>query len=158
METNVLEVFERKLTKTEIKSMAQNAIDNVKENGNPLQLAETLSAIELFVKEVKADESFKDYVREEVTKNEKCFVSKSGAKIELAETGTKYDFLKCNDEAYTSLLKGIESLTETIKTRETFLKAVPIEGMDIVTIEGEVVKIFPPSKSSTSSYKITLAK
>jgi len=45
-----------------------------------------------------------------------------------------------------------------IKNRETFLKAVPIHGLDIINEDGEVLKIYPPNKSSTSSVKCTIQK
>lgn len=155
---NGLEVFEKSLTKTKIKSMAQQAIERVREDGNPLQVAEAISAMEHFIKEVKADESFKDYVREEVINNQKCFVSKSGAKIELAETGTKFDFSQCNDMVYIDLNIELDFLKIKIEERQKFLKALPESGIQKVEEDGEVVLLYPPSKSSVSSYKITLSR
>src|SRR6185312_11008146 len=156
METTItaLEVFKQGLTKSAIKSMAQNAIESVKETGNILQVAEALSAMETFIKEVKADESFKEYTREEIGKYPRGFVSPSGAKLEWAETGTKYCFDKCNDPVHERLQEELEEISESLKKREAFLKTVPIEGMDFRHGD-ELVTIYPPSKSSTSSYKVT---
>lgn len=157
--SNYLEVFESKLTKSEIKSMAVNVVNNVKESGNPLQVAEALSAMELFIKEVKADEGFKDYVREEISKNEKCFVSKSGAKLELAETGSKYDFSMCGDIEMEMLETEANRFSALLKQRQDFLKTIPQSGLVVTDKEsGDTYEIYPPSKTSTSSYKITLAK
>jgi hypothetical protein len=43
-----------------------------------------------------------------------------------------------------------------LKEREAFLKAIPKAGQDIITPEGEVVNIFPPSKSSITSVTVKL--
>lgn len=144
------------LSKVKIKEVALIAVQSVLDEGSPLEIAEALSSMELFIKEVKANERFKEYVREELEKVKK-FTSASGAKIELAETGTKYDFSKCNDEALVNLYTTKEGIELNIKSRETFLKSLPLSGQDIITEEGEAVKIYPPSKSSTSSYKVTLS-
>lgn len=154
-----LEVFETGLTKSAIKSMAQSAIDAVKEEGNPLKIAEAISAMELFIKEVKADEDFKDYTREEISKYPKGYVSPSGAKLECIESGVKYDYSQCGDTIHAMYSQQLMSVQNTLKEREAFLKSVPIEGL-IITDEmtGEVVRIFPPSKSSISTYKVSLLK
>lgn len=153
-----LELFETGLRKSDLKVMAGNAVDSVLEKGNVLQVAEALSAMELFVKEVKDDSRFKELVRDEACKTPKGFVSNSGAKIELVETGTSYDFSKCNDSELLSLEASLSKVKENLEKRKSFLKTVPLSGLDIITEDGEAIKIYPPSKTSTSSYKITLAK
>lgn len=146
------------LSKVKIKEVALLAVQSVLEQGNPLEIAESLSSMELFIKEVKGDEKFKDYVREELEKN-KNFVTSSGAKIELAETGTKYCFDKCNDFELEKLNVDLEEAKAKVDARQKFLKALPIEGMEILNKgTGELEKVYPPSKSSTSSYKVSLAK
>ena len=162
MQTNqltVLEHFEKGLTKTEIKSIANETVLSLLEGGNPLLVAEAISAMETFIKEVKDNPEFKSYVREEAEKYPKGFVSGSGAKIEIAETGTKYDYSQCGDTEWKILDSQIKNLKEAISEREKFLKAIPASGIEQLNKEtGEVSTIYPPSKSSTSSYKITLAK
>jgi hypothetical protein len=152
-----LELFEKGLTKTDIHCMAQNAIDAVLEQGNALKVGEALSAMEAFIKEIKGDDRFKDYVREECAKYPKGYISPSGAKVELAETGTKYDFSKCDDPIYEMYSQKLLSVQNSLKEREAFLKTVPLEGLEI-RFEDELIRVFPPSKSSISSYKITLSK
>ena len=154
-----LELFEQGLTKTVIKSMAQQAIESVKETGNVLKVAEAISAMEAFIKEVKADESFKEYAREEISKYPKGYTSNSGAKLECIEAGTKYDYSQCGDTVHAMYSQQLMSVQNSLKDREKFLQAVPLEGMLITDeLTGETCKIYPPSKSSTSSYKITLAR
>lgn len=162
MQTNqltVLEVFEKGLTKSEIKSIANETVLSLLEGGRPLLMAEAISAMEVFVKEVKDNPEFKSYVREEAEKYPKGFVSQSGAKIELAEVGTKYDYSQCGDVEWEMMDAEMKSLKEKISEREKFLKNLPGAGIEQLNKEtGEVTRIYPPSKSSTSSYKITLAK
>jgi hypothetical protein len=50
------------------------------------------------------------------------------------------------------------SLDEQIKDREKFLKSIPTEGIEIVDMDGVVKRVYPPSKSSTSSVKTTISK
>ncbi len=153
-----LQLFEQGLTKTQIKSMAEKAVEGVKENGNVLQVAEALSAMELFIKEVKGMDEFKNYAGEEIEKH-KVFKSASGAKIELIEAGVTYDYSKCNDTELELLESNLNGAKESLKTRQDFLKNIPIEGIDVVEpYTGEVIHIYPPSKTSTSSYKVSLAK
>ena len=154
-----IEEFSKGLTKSEIKERAANVVKNVLENGNPLQIAEGLSAMEAYIKEIKDSKEFKDYVREETVKHGKTYISPSGAKIEIIEAGTSYDFNNCGDNEIDILESQMVGLKDLIDKRKTFLKNLPIEGIDHLNkATGELEKIFPPSKSSTSSYKITLAK
>ena len=147
------------LTKTQVKIAAEQSITDLLETGNILQAAEAISAMEAFIKEVKADKRYTEYVREEVEKHGKAFTSPSGSKIELAETGTKYDFSKCNDFLLPRLNQQSEEIDAKIKEREAFLKSIPESGISVIDEEtGESVSVYHPSKTSTSSYKVTLAK
>lgn len=146
------------ITKSEIKAAATVAVENVLEDGNPLEVAESLSAMEDFIKSVKADKRFTEYVREETVKHGKVYNSASGTKIEIAETGTKYEFSVCGDIILDEMEQKLMSIENDVKARKDFLKTLPISGMDIITPDGEAIKVFPPSKTSTSSYKVTLAK
>lgn len=145
------------LTKTQIKIIAQNSVNELLNNGNILEAAEMISVMETFIKEVRASKEFTDYVRDEVSKNGKDITNPSGAKIELAETGVKYDFSNCGDHQLQMLQQQLESIETSIDERKKFLKTLPTSG--IVIVDGdEVYLVYPPSKSSTSSYKITLCK
>lgn len=145
------------LTKTQIKIVAQNSVNELLNNGNVLEAAEMISVMETFIKEVRASKEFTDYVRDEVSKNGKDITNPSGAKIELAETGVKYDFSNCGDHQLQMLQQQLESIETSIDERKKFLKTLPTSGIEIVDGD-EVYRVYPPSKSSTSSYKITLCK
>lgn len=154
--TEVLKVYSG-LKKSEISNLANVAVESLLESGNVLEVAESLSAMEEFIKSVKGDKRFTEYVREETTKFGKQFSSASGAKIELAEVGTKYDFNVCADPELQRWEQQLTSAEDMVKKRKDFLKTIPVEGIEIIT-DDEVVRVYPPAKSSTSSYKITLAK
>jgi hypothetical protein len=115
--------------------------------------------MESFVKEVKGNKQYIDFVRDEIAKHGKVANTGSGTKIELAEVGTKYDFSQCEDPTLLELERKINYLDSELANRKDFLKTVPLSGL-LVTDEttGETYKVYPPSKTSTSSYKVTIAK
>lgn len=156
-EREYLPAIQTGLSKTQINTLAEKAVTDLLENGFVLQAAEALSAIEEFVKLVKKDVRYLSFVRDELAKNKGKFQTNSGAKIEAAEVGTKYDYSQCNDPILRDLNKTLAETNEAVKEREAFLKAVPEKGIEI-RHDDELVTIYPPSKSSTSSYKLTLAK
>lgn len=107
---------------------------------------------------IPEDKEFTSMVRDEVAKHGKAAITSRGVKIELAETGTSYDFSQCNDPELVTLEAEALLATEKLKARKDFLKTIPAKGVEIVTGEGEVLTIYPPAKSSKSSYKVTLPK
>lgn len=147
------------LTKTSIKTLAVQFTENILENGGAMEAAEALSAVENFVKEVKTSDKLKDAIRSEIELNGKSYTLPSGAKLELAETGSKYDFSQCNDADLVYMEQRMADLEEQLKQRKDMLKNLPLQGIDMaMQTTGEVVTIYPPSKTSTSSYKVTLCK
>lgn len=153
----MLPVLTTGLTKTQIKIIAQSSINELMSNGRILEAAEALTVMENFIKEVRSSKEFTEYVREEVAKNGKDITNPSGAKIELAETGTKYDYSGCNDTALIEVESNLVEIESLISDRKAWLKTIPAEGMEVV-IGDEIVRVYPPTKTSTSSYKITLSK
>jgi hypothetical protein len=154
-----LPVISAGYTKTQLKIAADNVVNDIIENGNALPAAEALSAMESFVKEVKGNKQYIEFVRDEIAKHGKSANTGSGTKIELAEVGTKYDFKQCEDPTLLELQRRIDALDAELSSRKDFLKTVPYSGL-LVTDEttGETYKVYPPSKTSTSSYKVTIAK
>lgn len=78
-----------------------------------------------------------------------------GFNVTIGETGARYYFDNCNDPVYNELTEQLKELTDKIKERETFLKGVKT-AMPIVSLDGEVVTIYPPAKKSTTSAKFQL--
>jgi hypothetical protein len=107
---------------------------------------------------IPEDKELINMLRDEVTKYGKSFTTPRGVKFELAETGTAYDFSQCNDPELALLEQQAKELTEKVKARKEFLKTVPSKGLEVHAGEGELVTVYPPSKSSKSSYKVILPK
>ena len=146
------------ISKSQLKIMADMSLQEIFENGKIIEAAEALSVMETFIKELRSNKQFSDYVREEISKNGKQLETNS-AKIELAETGVKYSFDNCGDPIYQQLEQQLQSIEADLKDRKEFLKTVPMSGLSIMNEQtGEVSMIYPPSKQSTSTYKITLKK
>lgn len=108
---------------------------------------------------IEPDKEFINYLREQITQNgeKSIYKSQRGVKFENAETGTSYDFSKCADPILAELEAHEAEAREAVKARREFLKNVPAEGLEILQGD-ELIKIFPPSKSSKSSVKVSLPK
>lgn len=154
---SAIEIFEQGLTKKDVAQMVEKSIGHILETGEVLKVAEAISAMEHFIKGVKEDVRFKDYVREETSKYPKGFVSNSGAKIECIEGGVKYDYSGCSDIEWETMDAEMKGLKARIAEREKFLKNLPIEGIE-VRFQDELIHVFPPAKTSSSTFKVTLAK
>ena len=147
-----------KITKTDIKTISNNMVADILNNGHIIESADALNKMETLIKEIKSNPDWIDYLREQVAMNGASVITSSGTKLELAEVGIKYDFSKCGDEMLNDLLAEQQRIDELVKERQTFLKTIPVSGIDVVTISGELVRLYPPSRSSTSSIKTTIAK
>ena len=141
-----------------------------------INTAELLKFMEEVIKEVKGktdesgEHSFVDLVRDEIkanSENGKDHISKYGTKLELAETGTKYTFDKCEDPLWKYYKDESAKLDKKMKAREAFLKTIDptvhASGMPVGNIPNpdtgelyENVTIYPAIKTSTSSYKQSL--
>jgi hypothetical protein len=147
-----------KITKSDIKTISNNMVADILNNGHIIESADALNKMETLIKEIKSNPDWIDYLREQVAMNGASVITSSGTKLELAEVGIKYDFTKCGDEMLNDLLAEQQRIDELVKERQTFLKTIPVSGIDVVTISGELVRLYPPSRSSTSSIKTTIAK
>ena len=146
------------MTKTQIKVVSETIIQDLLNNGNIINAIDSLAKMEFLIKELKSSKELIDYAREEIAKFGKSVTTESGTKIELAETGTKYDYSVCNDDVVVDLYSEKAFIESKIKEREAFLKTISPSGIDVVNENGELVKLYPPSKSSTSSLKTTISK
>jgi hypothetical protein len=107
---------------------------------------------------IPEDKELISMIRDEVGKYGKTYTTPRGVKFELAETGTSYDFSKCDDPELAKLEQQSKVLSDKLKERKEFLKTVPSKGLEIHNGDGELVTVYPPSKSSKSSYKVSLPK
>jgi len=156
----MLPVITNELSKTQIKTIADQTAQDIINNGKDVILiADTIAKIELFIKELKATPEYLDYLILEVSKYGKGMTTSTGTKLELAEVGTKYDFSKCNDAEIIQMEYDLILLEERIKDRKDFLKSIDKSGIQTIGEgTGEVITLYPPSKTSKSSVKTTIIK
>lgn len=143
-------------TKDQISMFVHKTVQEVKAgNVNALQLKAQLKCFEKVAEAIDKETKF-EQLTERMKYKEKT-IELYGAKIEVAEVGTKYDYSVCNDPCWNELNENIEKLAEAKKQRETFLKSIsqPIGITDEFT-QGETVVINPPVKSSTTGLKFTI--
>jgi hypothetical protein len=140
------------LSKKEIAQLADQSVSNVLEEGNVFQVAEALAAMEEFVKNVRKDERFVEFLREELTKHRGRLTTHSGARIEICEAGVSYDY-SSNGE-WRGLDEQIKILTEQRKAVEEKLRKLSPGRMAVDPETGEVLE--GPIKTSKSTYRITL--
>lgn len=108
--------------------------------------------------EREGDKEFKNYILDLIKKENGKYISPRGAKFEIMDNaGTKYHYENCNDPVLVDYINRLIVLEAQIKNRQEFLKTVPVSGMEIRE-EDELIKVYPPYKTSTTAYKITLPK
>ena len=154
-----LQLINQEFTKSQIKLVADNLIQNLLDKGgNVLDVAKSLANASEFIDLVRKNPDFIDYVRTEVSKYGKEYKSDTGTKIELFDSA-KNNFENCGDAEWEMLNQQLASIKQQISDREKFLKSLPESGEEIVCkITGEIKKVYPPYKTYNSTYKITIAK
>src|SRR3990167_489829 len=95
---------------------------------DPLHMSIYLKTMEKIIKGIQA--KIKASALTEADKYGKSFDFR-GAKIDVSELGTKYDYTNCKDIVWNDLTKKITELTERRKEREAMLKTVK-EPMTLV--------------------------
>jgi len=152
--SSILALFET--TKSERLAFVNSIIESVIEGKvDPLQAHLQVKAMEEIIKTITDNPVYKDAILDEAMKYGKTF-TRHNAEVQIKEVGVKYDYSNCGDPTYELLAKLKADIDAQLKEREAFLKAIPKAGQDIITPEGEVVNIFPPSKSSITSVTVKL--
>jgi hypothetical protein len=154
----MLPLIQKDYNKQELAKIADNCLNELLDNGRILETHEFITKMEFFIKKLKDNPEYYNYLSYEVAKYGSAHTTSTGTKMELAEVGVKYDYVFCEDDTYNELVVKRMSLDEQIKDREKFLKSIPTEGIEIVDMDGIVKRVYPPSKSSTSSVKTTISK
>lgn len=136
------------LSKQQNTSLADAIIRKVEQGEvNPLTAFLQIKSIEDVCK--KAKEGINQWSLEEAQKHGVRSFDYQGAKVEISELGTKYDFSSCGDVIW-------ESLKQQLKDRESFLKTIK-EPIEMVNPDGgEIYRVHAPVKRSTTGLKITL--
>lgn len=150
--TTDLSLFET--TKAERQDFAQSVVNSLKEgNSDPLKVHLQVKCLEDLIKQITTHPEYKELTLDEANKYGKSF-DLHNAKFEIKEMGVKYDYSNCGDPIYDELLQKLVSLEKDIKDRQAFLKAVK-PGTEIL-IEDEVIVLYPPVKTSTTSITVNL--
>lgn len=149
--TRETELMQLPVSKAVIAYKANEAIEYLIETGEVVNAAEQLAAMDHFIKSFKDNERFIDAVRGAI---EKKVELPTGTKIEICEAGVSYDYSNCPDWVE---LKNQEAVwAEKRKALEERLKTIPAGKMLVDAETGET--LVGPSKSSKSTYKVTLKK
>ena len=153
LQTSTLQLFET--SKQERQAFVSDLIAKV-DNGltDPLKIHLQLKCLEDIVKQMTSNVVFKDILLNEASKMGKSFEYQN-ARFDIKEVGVKYDYSRTGDPIILELLEKQEELDKKVKARQEFLKTIPSEGQEIVIVD-EVIRVFPPSKSSTTSVSVTL--
>jgi len=143
----------------------------MEEGASAIEVAEMFKFVEEITKQLKeltddnGKNSFTELVRDEIIRNSddnKSATTKYGTKMELFEAATKYDYSTCNDPVWNRMNSDAKDLKFKITERESFLKGIRSETVIPAMVDPETfevhenVKLYPPVKTSTSSYKQTL--
>jgi hypothetical protein len=148
-----LSLFET--SKTERQEFAQSVLNNAKEGLlNPLKLHLQVKCLEDLIKQITSNPSYRELTLDEAYKYGKTF-EHYNTKFEIKEMGVKYDYSVCQDPIYNKLKDELEALQEKIKAREMVLKSLSQEGLQTL-IEDEVVTLYPPNKTSTTTISVNL--
>ena len=141
-----------KPTKTDVKRAADMIIREVEEGReNPIDVALRLKVLEEVLKDTR--DKIASFTCNELDKYPQGKVSIYDAKIERMETGVKYDY--SSDSVWAELNDRYKEIEALKKNREDFLKKIP-SGSTLVDENGEAA--IGPTKTSTTTYKVTLAK
>jgi hypothetical protein len=150
--TTDLSLFET--TKAQRQDFAQSVINSLKEGlTDPLKVHLQVKCLEDIVKQLTTHPEYKDLTLEEASKHGKSF-ELHNAKFEIKEAGVKYDYSNCGDPVYNVLAEKLAELEKEIKDRQAFLKAV--KPSTEILVEDEVVILYPPVKTSTTSITVNL--
>lgn len=147
-------------TKSEIKQFADSMIANVLDgNADPLKVKVQLSALKKAIEEIESNEQFKDCILNEAQKYHKEELKDiHNVKIEIKETGVKYDYLLCGMPEYELVCSEIDTLTQRKKALETRLKTITTDEEYICPLTQQMVTLHPASKSSSTIVTITINK
>jgi hypothetical protein len=154
VQPNTLPSIREGLTKKQIADMADDMVENVMEDGNVFQVAEALAAMEEFVKTVRKDERYVQFLRDELAKHHGRLTTTSGAKIEMCEAGVSYDY--SGNAEWQELEAARFEIERRKKALEEKLRLLAPGRVAVDPETGEMLE--GPQKHSKSTYRITLAR
>jgi len=123
---------------------------------SPTQIAGAIKNLQDILEAIQTD--IKPFVIEEVDKSGGA-LSEYGVSFKKMEAGTKYDYSSTNDWVLQRLEAEAKAAKASVDERQKFLKTIPENGLDAVDEDtGDIIKLFRPIKSSTTTVAISLGK
>lgn len=139
-------------------TIANDLVSQVKSgNVDPMQAFIQIKAIAEICDQFLKDDEIVSLTMGAVARNENNLPVFNGAKVSLTNS-TRYDYGSSRDPEYLELLRQKDIISDKMKAREMFLKALDTQ-IDIVDREsGELKTIFPPEKKQSKTLRVTFAK
>lgn len=142
-------------TKEQRESFVRSIVSALDEGtADPLKVHLQVKNTEDLIKQITSDEKYREFLLNETGKYGKTF-ERFNAKFQVKETGTRYDYSVCGDSEIVQLQEEANKLAEKIKARQKFLQSLPPSGVEVLQGD-ELVTLYPPVKTSTTSVTVTL--
>ena len=162
--SNVIQQLNRLTpTKSNIGAYVGEILEAVEDGEiDPLQVKKTSALLQEIAKQLNESDILRDLSVSEIEKH--CLrsgegLSIYGVKFIVKETGVKYDYTACGDRLYSELKEIRDNYDAKLKEREKYLQRIPTEGITTVDEEtGEIHKIYPPARMSTTGVSVTIPK
>lgn len=140
--------------KNDIQALSETIINRLNEGEtDPLEMLATIKAYEKVFENVK-----KDLMNNALTEAGK-YAEKEfkvfGVKFNKAEAGVVYDYSQCGHIDYNNVCEEIKRLTEIKKEYEKTLQTIK-QLTPMISSEGEIMEVIPPTKKSTTVLKVTI--
>jgi hypothetical protein len=127
--------------------LTENILSDISQ-GN-ISILESMARLKCLATAVDdAEKIVKELAFEELNKHSEKSIEINGTKFEKCEVGTSYLYSD----------KLIDELETKLKERKELLKALKSPITQVDEESGETITLYPATKKSTSSFKITLAK
>jgi hypothetical protein len=152
---SIVALFEtnKEQRKSFVEQIVQQAMSG---NQDMLKLHKQVKAMEEIVKKVLEDEDYRNILIDEAAKHGKSF-KYLGDDWTIKETGVKYNYTDCNDPLLDDLLKEQADIAEKVEKRKDFLKSLD-RSMDVIIEDtGEIARVYPPVKSSTTVVSLKMS-
>ena len=142
-------------TKEQVTIFAAQLISDVEAGvTNPLTLHSQIIILEKALSQVK--DAIKEMVLTEAEKHGAKSFDYNGCRVDIKELGTKYDYSRTEDAEWNQLFTEEKKYQEKKRERESFLKNIKGHLTIVDEETGEVSKIYPPIKTSTTGITVTL--
>lgn len=149
----VLRLFE--VSQTGIDVFSDQLIKSVQEGEvDPLELRAMIKSLEVICERVNKATQENQLRAAELHPGDKF--NAFGVVFQKGDVYTKYDYTVCKDPVYNQRAAILESASEQVKERETFLKSIKTSMTIVDESSGDIVTIYPPAKKTTPGLKLSI--